>query len=178
MPLSFMGPLSRLRLFGFLCPCHESDDEYNARMGAAALESLRIQWYRSSLEGTTTRVVDATLHLSETKMEGPFLNVHSQEYNVDDFTNQDLRIPLLEIDRIELVETEYRCEIQVLTKDYVLLQFHVLSPQEIVIHLQAVLHWDQDRRAELEKLERLQAGERLHEEEQKRLFDDAGIQIA
>lgn len=173
MPFSFyMGPLSRLRLFGFVCPCHESDDEYNARVGAAALESLPIQWYRSD---SRTVSLDATLHLMETK-SGLFLNIQCAEYTtVSDFTNVVLRvIPLSEIDRIDLVETEYRCEIQIVARDHdLLLQFHVVSPQMVVFHLRAVLHWDQDRRAELEeKLERLQAQERL-QEEQKRLFDES-----
>jgi hypothetical protein len=170
-----MGPLSRLRLFGFLCPCHESDDEYNARMGAAALEFLRIQWYRT-VEGRVISL-DATLRIYETKTEGPCLKITCEEYHVSDFTTNILTIPFKDIDKVELVDTEYRCEIQVYGKNELLLQFHVHSPQEVLFHLIAVLWWDQERRAELEeKLGRLQAAERL-QEEQKRLCDDARIQL-
>jgi len=42
--------VSSLKLWGFLCPCHESEDEYEARFALKELKDLQIQWRRTILE--------------------------------------------------------------------------------------------------------------------------------
>lgn len=146
-----MGPLSRLRLFGLVCPCHESDDEYNARIAFSTLQKVRIHWYRissqQSWEQSSTIMLDAVLSIVDCNENGPSLQVHSRDPNrlVNTFSSEHssylveqtnkqvlLRIPLVDIGNVELVDTEYHSEIQVYDvhqKTRLLLQF-TLSPKQ------------------------------------------------
>ena len=222
-----MGPLGRLRWFGFVCPCHESDVEYNARMGAKALQSLPIQWLRTgdrcqviSVEAVLSLVDDDddTAH----SQHGPSLQVRSQDAKrfvsstpdaapIDGETDKYIRkhtaretvlvIPLKDM-HVSLVDTEYQSIIQVYvaSNHQVVLQFSTImtqepswwycysssrccqplppSPQHVVDDLQAVLDWDSERRADIQdRLERLDAAQRLRDEQQ-RLVNDADAQQA
>lgn len=180
-----MGALSRLKLIGFICPCHESDDEYNARVGANALQHVKISWYRASTvgswENSSIILLDAVLSVVDTKQkQGPSLQVYSTDPSrlVNSFVDDHyiveqtkkrtlLRIPLSEISHVELVDTEYHSEIQVYDahlNSKLLLQFTIRpeysyccipppSPHDVANNLQAVLHWDTERRQDLNELQ-------------------------
>mmetsp|Transcript_20094 Transcript_20094/g.31036 ORF Transcript_20094/g.31036 Transcript_20094/m.31036 type:complete len:296 (+) Transcript_20094:282-1169(+) len=44
------SPVSSLKVWGFLCPCHESEDEFEARLALKELKDLQIKWRRTILE--------------------------------------------------------------------------------------------------------------------------------
>lgn len=150
-----MGPLSRLKLFGFVCPCHESDAENNARIGVLALQRIPISWYRSSTttswEHSSIIVLDATMSIVDCEStanndgkQEPCIQVRCRDPSrlVNEFSNQDfiaeqttkqtlLRIPLDQVGTIELVDTSYNTEIHIhhrLAEERVLLQFSLRIP--------------------------------------------------
>lgn len=147
-----MGPLSNLRIVGFLCPCHESDEEYHARVAFLALwRGIRIQWYRNasttSWERSATVLLDASLRIVDSRQqqqEGPFLEVRSNDahLSVNSFVEDShivqqtpretvCRISFTEIGFVELVETAYHSEIHVVSlSNTVLLRFSV-TPKSV-----------------------------------------------
>ena len=197
-----MGPLSRLRLFGFICPCHESDVEYNARVGVNALQGIPIQWYRTSSHGsweqTSMIVLDAVMSIVDTKHDGPCLQVVCRDASrlVNTFPNHEfiqmetpketlLRIPLAEIATIDLVETEYHSEIHVHSAQHKLLLQFCIRPKYaccwcvpppradiVVTYLQAVLDWDVERRRDVYERNEQRQAAQRLRDERRRLVHD------
>jgi hypothetical protein len=142
-------------MVGLLCPCHESDLEYNARVAVRALEAgVSIQWYRtttSSLHSwqtvNSTIVLDAVLSIVEDPL-GPCLNIvvrrDANSLQLDKTFHRDdkerfvvqattprktvWRVPFSHIHGMELVETLYRAEIQISSGDTVIMKFAPSPP--------------------------------------------------
>lgn len=141
-----MRPLSKLRVVGFLCPCHESDDEYSARVAVNALRGIPIQWYResstTSWERSSPILLDASLKIVDTQRDGPCLQVKCRDaasLQIHTFIENPqvilqtpreciLRIPFTEMEKIELVETSYHSEIHILNNNKLLLRFSLQQP--------------------------------------------------
>jgi hypothetical protein len=82
-----LGPLGRLTLFGWLCPCHESDDEFLARRAIGSLQATKVQWLRvtsqsMSLQKATIKILDRPL--------GPALQLISTCSNNNNITSSDV----------------------------------------------------------------------------------------
>ncbi len=179
------GPLTRLRLFGFLCPCHESDDEYSARVACILLESTRVEWFRPIVATNN----NSSVELESCPWKRLFISsmmimwIHSHHNRVCKFIARIridwytrlkialqlltttihkkkttiLQIPLYDIHNIVLHDTPYHSEVHVVYGDAQynnnnhLQKFRVrgMPAQDVVEHLQALVHWDQERRADI-----------------------------
>lgn len=76
-----IGPLLRLKLFGFLCPCYESDEEHAARVAAWRLNNIDIEWFRTAIkpgskESSAEVSLEAFIRLVDRPL-GPALEVLS-----------------------------------------------------------------------------------------------------
>jgi hypothetical protein len=135
-----LGPLGRLKLFGCLCPCHESDDEFLARRAIGSLQSAKVQWLRVTSQSMSLQ--NAILYLLDRPL-GPTLqlssscsNIDSNNSNVTTGTNQGsepdeswshfqtvvgnkryIEIPLSCIDRVELHQNEHTERIHIYAYD-------------------------------------------------------------
>lgn len=124
-----MTTLLRLQLFGFICPCHESDAENAARVGASWLRKVQIEWLRTAQKPGTKETfvvsLDATLALIDRPL-GPALQVCCVDTDRKNYAFASLgvpeietgerllmEIPLHKINCAQLHETEYHAEIRV-----------------------------------------------------------------
>ena len=164
-----LGPLGRLSFFGFLCPCHESDDEYSARNAMKSLQGKKFAWFRSTPQSISLQY--ATLHILDRAL-GPTLQLISNSVplcrSVDDDEEAGwerfqslagsklcVEIPLSRIDRVECYtddggQDHVQCFVYLedVENSKPLLQLRCGDTKDTIQHLTAVLHWDRIRRAD------------------------------
>lgn len=168
-----LGPVGRLSFFGFLCPCHESDDEYLARTATRTLQGKKIAWFRSTSQSISLQY--ATLHLLD-RSWGPTLQLISNNApsrRSDDDDNEEkadwelfqssvgtklcVEIPLYRIDRVECCTDDggaqlIQCYVYLDDgeKSKPILQLSCGDVKDTIQHLTAVLSWDRIRRADID----------------------------
>lgn len=185
-----LGPIGRLKLFGFFCPCHESDEEHLARVGADNLRSIKVDWRQ-----TDELSVTATISVLDRPL-GPTFQLlcsdpareavkEKSKFHTEYGNQLYVEIALYELCRVELVEDDSEINIYVRAEDEEkeaiekptpILRFvpTVADPIEVEEDLTSVQHWDRERRADIEAMYELgEAGQRLREEKQ-RLLDEEG----
>ena len=165
-----LGPLGRLSFFGFLCPCHESDDEYLARIALQSLQGKKVAWFRSTSRSISLQY--ATLHILDRSF-GPMLqlisnSVPSRRSEEEDETVEWERYqslvgtklcvesPLYRIDRIEChvddggaQHIHFYVDDEDGEKSKPLLQLSCVDVRDTIDQLAAILRWDRARRADI-----------------------------
>ena len=160
MPLIPDGPLFRLCWFGFLCPCHESDDEHFARLAVYTIRNMPVQWLVCPEEITLL----AALTLVDTEALGPCLQLICTDEKRRDVQaqlnshGQEVRgafMALISLQQSQDIKLVDQNTIQVYgtvnSTPNLLLQFQVGGDAiDILDYLQGILHWDFVRREDLE----------------------------
>ncbi|KAI2491659.1 hypothetical protein MHU86_22905 [Fragilaria crotonensis] len=165
-----LGPLGRLSFFGFICPCHESDDEYLARLALQSLQGKKVAWFRSTSRSISLQY--ATLHILDRSF-GPILQLISnsvssrcsdehdeavewERYQSLMGTKLYVEIPLYRIDRVEChIDDGEAQHIHFYENDedgensQPLLQLSCSDVTDTIEHLAAILRWDRARRADI-----------------------------
>lgn len=139
-----LGPLGRLTLFGWLCPCHESDDEFLARRAIGSLHAAKVQWLQVTSQSISLQ--NAIINLLDRPL-GPSLQLISTSSNNNNANSGDVKmctdhvsepdqqielwsqfqtvvgnkryieIPLSRIDRVELHRNEHTERIHIYAYD-------------------------------------------------------------
>jgi len=185
MTLFSDGPLFRLWLFGFLCPCHESDDEHVARMAISVIHKMPIQWI--ACDGST---LHATLTVVDTETLGPCLQLsctdekrHAVDTTVGNGMNsQEINgafsalISLDHLEHISLKDDDTNNRIQLhgtSNSPGLLLEFQTDDdPVDLVELLTGIWHWDCMRRDDVEDARLRDEAAMRWREEQQRLVND------
>lgn len=165
-----LGPLGRLSFFGFLCPCHESDDEYLARLALQSLQGKKVAWFRStsrsiSLQYATLHILDRsfgpTLQLISNSVPSRRSDEHDETEEWESYqswmgTKLYVEIPLYRIDRVEChmddggaqhIHFYVNDEDGEMSKP--LLQLSCGDVGDTIEQLTAILRWDRARRADI-----------------------------